>query len=81
METQQCRLACRLSELNAGEFATLDRLELEPDHAARIMRLGLTPGRKIALLKSGTRFLVATAAARIALDSRFAAGIYVVKDR
>ncbi|MCB0351934.1 MAG: ferrous iron transport protein A [Bdellovibrionales bacterium] len=75
---QACSLAVRLTELSLGEGGVLDRIELSPEEAKRLMRLGLSPGRRLSLLQAGDKCLIATAGARLALDSALAAKIYVV---
>lgn len=73
-----CTQAIPLNELKTGQKAVIDRLELSEEDDARVLRLGLTPGRKIQLVRGGPRPIVGTAGARIALDRVLARGIQVV---
>jgi len=73
-----CTHAIPLNELETGQKAVIDRLELSEEDDARVLRLGLTPGRKIQLVRGGPRPIVGTAGARIALDRVLARGIQVV---
>lgn len=41
-----------LSELREGEHAVLDRLELNPEDAQRMMELGFLPGARVSAARS-----------------------------
>jgi len=75
-----CDFAVPLAELTRGDVAVIDRLDLPDAEAARLLRLGLVPGRGITVMRSGPRPMVATAGARLALDRTLARGVMVVKD-
>ena len=78
--SDQCHLACSLLELSPGQEGVVDTLEVEPEDNGRLLRLGLTPGRRITLLRKGHGCIISTAGARIAIDERLAAKIYIVRE-
>ncbi|MGA1191411.1 MAG: FeoA family protein [Bdellovibrionota bacterium] len=78
--SEPCHLACSLLELTPGQEGVVDTIELEPTSLGRLLRLGLTPGRRITLMRKGRGCIVSTAGARIALDKNLAAKIFVVRN-
>lgn len=67
--------------MQAGEEGVVERLDLEADERFRLMRLGLVPGRRVNLVKRGSRFLLATAGARLAIDRALAAHVYIIRSQ
>lgn len=79
MSQMQSEERCRLADLAVGDVGKIDRFELEGAEAHRLMRLGLTPGRSVEVISTGSKCLVSAAGARLALARRLATQIVIVR--
>ncbi|MCB0333445.1 MAG: ferrous iron transport protein A [Bdellovibrionales bacterium] len=68
-----------LASLENGESGILDSTTLSKEATLRLERLGLTPGRRIKLIKRGHRCLLAIAGARFALDLQLVSQLFITK--
>lgn len=66
-----------LLECQPGEVGRLRELACEGELRAKLLRLGLAPGRLFSLVQGGSRCIVCAAGAKIALHSDLARKVLV----
>jgi len=71
----------KLSELNIGQVATVEKMELDSLYSRRLSTLGLTAGTPISVIErnGGGAVIVRTRGSRYALGKKFAEKIFVNK--
>ena len=79
------QLSCvKLADLRRGEQAVLDRIDLPPDDARRLMELGFLPGTQVTAGRSapgGDPRVFQVDGSEIALRSETAARLTVILDQ
>ncbi len=67
----------RLTDVASGTHALLERIDAEPDVAASLTLLGLTPGRRVSLHQRFPAFIISVDGNEVALERAVAEHVWV----